>query len=172
MIEFEKTYLAKEIPAGLSECRRKEIIDIYIPKSRRHPTLRIRKNGNRFEMTKKEPVEDDASHQKEQTIVLTEEEFLVLNKLDGKRVRKIRYYYEYDRIVAEIDVFQDALLGLVLVDVEFENFSEKEEFKMPDFCLADISNEEFIAGGMICGKSYEDISSDLGRFGYKKLFLE
>jgi CYTH domain-containing protein len=170
MIELEKTYLAKEIPAGLSECRRKEIIDIYIPKSRRHPTLRIRKNGSEFEMTKKEPVENDASHQREQTIVLTNEEFLVLNKLDGKKVRKIRYYYEHGRNVAEIDVFQDALLGLVLVDFEFDTMAEKDRFEMPEFCLADISNEEFIAGGMICGKSYEDISSDLNRFGYKKLF--
>jgi len=57
MIELEKTYLAKEIPKGLKDCKHKEIIDIYIPKSTEHPHIRIRKNGDRFEMTKKEPVE-------------------------------------------------------------------------------------------------------------------
>lgn len=28
-----------------------------------------------------------------------------------------------------------------------------------------------VIGGMICGKSYEDIESELNRFNYKKLFL-
>ena len=43
---------------------------------------------------------------------------------------------------------------------------------MPDFCLADVTQEKFIAGGMICGKSYEDIEKELKRFNYVKLFLD
>jgi len=71
MIELEKTYLAKTIPSELKNCKSKEIIDIYIPKSSVHPTLRIRKNGDKFELTKKEPVnKDDSSHQEEQTVIL------------------------------------------------------------------------------------------------------
>ena len=80
-IELELTFLAKSLPEGLAKCRQKEIIDIYIPKSSAHPVLRIRKNGDRYEMTKKEPVEDDASHQEEHTIVLTEEEFASLSAM-------------------------------------------------------------------------------------------
>ena len=40
---------------------------------------------------------------------------------------------------------------------------------MPDFCLADVTQEVFIAGGMLCGKCYKDIEDDLARIGYKKL---
>jgi len=173
MIELEKTYLAKAIPADLQSYDSKEIIDIYIPKDKEHPTLRIRKNGDKYEMTKKEPVQgNDSSRQEEQTIRLTEEEFKVLNGLDGKRVRKIRYYYNFQGQIAEIDVFQDDLAGLILVDCEFNSQEEMDKFGMPDFCLAEVTQEKFLAGGMLCGKKYQDIEEDLGKFGYKKLDIE
>ncbi len=135
MLEFEKTYLAKNIPEGLAKCKSREIIDIYIPKSSDHPKLRLRKNGDKFEMTKKQPVGEDKSVQQEQTIILTKEEFEALSKLEGKRVSKLRYYYNYAGRVAEIDVFQEALKGLVIVDFEFSNEKEKNDFKRPEFCL-------------------------------------
>jgi CYTH domain-containing protein len=173
MIELEKTYLAKSLPAGLEKCRHKEIVDIYLPENCRHPTLRIRKNGNDHEITKKEPVDKgDSSCQEEQTIKLTEEEFLALSKVAGKKVSKVRYFFEHDGRVAEIDVFSGALLGLVVVDFEFNTTEDKNAFEMPEFCLCEITQEEFIAGGMICGKSYEDVAKELERFGYEKLFLE
>jgi CYTH domain-containing protein len=107
----------------------------------------------------------------EQTIILTEDEFNSFQKLDGKKVRKLIYYYDYNEITAEIGIFQDSLKGLVMIDFEFATVEEKDNFKMPDFCLADVTQEVFLAGGMICGKSYEDIENDLKRFNYKKLSL-
>lgn len=53
MIELERTYLAKYIPDGLKECKSKEIIDLYIPRANVHPKVRVRKNGDIYEMTKK-----------------------------------------------------------------------------------------------------------------------
>lgn len=171
MIELEKTYLVKSLPNNLEDCNSVEILDIYIPKSGRHPVLRIRKRGENHRITKKEPVENDASNQKEDTISLSKEEYRALNKLEGKRVRKIRYYYNYHGHPAEVDVFQDKLKGLVTVDFEFDSVEEKEKFEMPDFCLADVTNEEFIAGGMLCGKSFEDIQERLKEYNYKKIEL-
>ncbi|MFH1631022.1 MAG: CYTH domain-containing protein [Candidatus Aenigmatarchaeota archaeon] len=168
-IELERTFLAKFLPPDLKNCQHKEIVDIYIPKSDRHPSLRIRKNGERFEITKKFPVETSASMQNENTIKLTEEEFLSLSKISGKVVRKIRYFYKYDKFIAEIDVFQDALWGLVIIDFEFDSKSDQNSFQMPDFCLVDVTDEEFIAGGMLCGKSYSDIEDNLRKFDYKKI---
>ncbi|MBW2964595.1 hypothetical protein KY363_03990 [Candidatus Woesearchaeota archaeon] len=173
MIELELTYLAKSLPEGLAKCRHKEIIDIYIPTNSVHPTLRIRKSGDKYEITKKEPVEDDPSHQNEETTTLTADEFDELNKnIEGKRTHKLRYYYPFQGKTAEIDVFQGKLKGLVVIDFEFETMEEKDSFTMPDFCLADVTPEEFIAGGMVCGKAYDDLQKDLDRYGYKKLFLK
>ena len=168
MIELERTFLAKSLP-DLSNCKKLEIIDIYIPKEREHPNLRIRKIGDKFEMTKKSPLESDMSEQREFTVPLTEQEFNVLSKLDGKVMHKIRHHFIYNGRLAEIDVFQDKLKGLIIVDFEFENEEEKNNFQIPDFCLADITQEVIFAGGMIAGKSYEDIEEVLKKFGYKKL---
>lgn len=171
MIELERTFLAKTLPPSLKNCKHKEIFDKYFPKESHHPVLRLRKNGTSFELTKKEPINNDPSHQEEQTIVLSEKEFLALRLVPGREVRKMRYYYPYNNLILEFDIFQDALQGLVLVDVEFTTKREKDSFVMPDFCLAEVTKEVFIAGGMLCGKSFSDIEQQLATFKYKKLFL-
>ncbi len=171
MIELEKTFLAKSLPSSLSSCPTKEIIDIYIPEQFEHPKIRIRQNGHKFEITKKEPLEDNPSEMLEQTINITLEEFNQLQKLPGKKIHKIRYLYNHDGQTAEFDIFQDKLYGLVIIDFEFDSIDKKTAFTMPEFCLCDITKEQFTAGGMICGKSYEDIENKLDSFGYKKLSL-
>lgn len=169
-IEIEKTYLAKYIPEGLEGCKRKELIDLYIPAASRHPVLRMRKKGDVFEMTKKSPVQEgDASHQREHTIVLSEDEFAALSQVDAKRISKVRYFFACDGRVAEIDVFREDLAGLVLVDFEFGSTAERDAFAMPDFCLVEVTQDEEIAGGMLCGKTYADIEQYLDRYGYKKI---
>ena len=69
-------------------------------------------------------------------------------------------------------MFQGALCGLVLVDFEFDDRAELDSFEMPDFCLADVTDEVFIAGFKLSGKKYVDIEDNLTRFGYKKLSLD
>ena len=90
MIELEKTFLAKELPKGLKDCRHKEIIDLYIPAGAEHPVTRIRKHGEKMEMTKKMPVKgNDSSEQLEQTIILSKEEFNALSALEAIAVCKL-----------------------------------------------------------------------------------
>src|SRR3989344_722894 len=162
MQELERTYLIKTIPNWLEKLPHKEILDIYIPSSAEHPVLRIRKVGNKYETTKKEPIRGgDSSDQLETTTALTQEEYAELAELKGKRVRKIRYYLTEKNHTFEIDVFQGGLKGLILVDVEFKTAREKDVFVMPDFCLAEVTQEKFCAGGMLCGKKYEDIKKEL-----------
>ena len=169
MIELERTYLARFLPPGLMGFPCKIMVDTYVPKESVHPKLRIRQIGDSYEITKKEPIDGDLSRFLEQTVVLRQEEFESLKKVDGKRVAKKRYYYPYKNLMAEIDVFQEDLMGLVLVDFEFKTNNEKDSFQIPDFCLVDVTQEPFCAGGRLCGKRYEDIEKDLERFGYKKL---
>lgn len=171
MIELEKTYLAKYIPLWLENCKTKEIIDIYLPKDGEHSKLRVRKNWDVCEITKKELVnENDASHMIEHTVPLNKEEFTVLSTIEGKDVRKIRYYYPHQGINAEIDIFQDKLSWLVLVDFEFDSVEAKDSFEMPDFCLVEVTQETFIAWWVLCGKKYEEIEELLKDFDYKKIY--
>ena len=52
-IEVELTYLAKEIPKDLNKFECKRIVDIYFPKSDLDRKIRLRQNGDKYEITKK-----------------------------------------------------------------------------------------------------------------------
>jgi CYTH domain-containing protein len=171
-LELEKTYLAKSLPPDLESYPHKEVIDRYVPVAAAHPILRLRKKGDSYEMTKKEPAnEGDASEQTEHTIKLSPDEYGVYASVPAKEVRKVRYDYPYKGLNAEIAVFGGALKGLVLVDVEFKGVKDKAAFAMPEFCLADVTQEDIFAGGMLCGKSYKDIDPRLKELGYKPISL-
>lgn len=172
MEELERTYLAKELPENLFLFPAEKIVDVYLPLTSVHPVLRIRKRDDIYEVTKKRPIsEGDASRQIEKTISLDKDEYKELITLQGKHIIKTRYYYKQNGVDFEIDVFQESLTGLVLVDVEFSSVEGRNNFVKPPFCLVDVTQENFIAGGMLCGKTYADIEDDLNRLGYRKLSL-
>jgi CYTH domain-containing protein len=171
-IELERTFLLKYKPKNLEKSSSCEILDIYFPKEERHPALRLRsRDGKKFEMTKKVDLsQTDMTEKEEHTIPLSDKEFFALEKIGGKKVRKIRYYYLMpDGKDAEIGIFLDDLAGLGLVDFEFENREEKEKFIAPDFCLVDVSQDEWSAGGILAGKSYSQIENHLEKYNYKKI---
>lgn len=171
-VELELTYLVKKLPTELIKSPSKVIVDFYYPASgaAEHPSLRIRQNGDRYEITKKLSVDgEDFSHQQEHTIKLSQQEYDELTKNQGRRVAKRRYFYSYNGRTAEIDVFLDDLQGLALVDFEFADRKEQLAFIMPDFCLADVTQETAIAGGMLAGKAFADLQQTLEQYGYSKI---
>src|SRR3990167_11404878 len=110
MEELERTYLAKKIPPKLRTFPSKKMLDIYLPSTSIHPGLRVRKQGNIYQITKKRPIsKGDASHQMEETILLSSNEYKELSSLDGKRIVKTRYYYKQGKTNFEIDVFHGDL---------------------------------------------------------------
>jgi len=170
-IEIERTFLAKYLPEDLENFESMEIYDKYFPANAHHPNLRLRRKEGKFEITKKQHVQEgDASVQSEHTIELTKEEFENLDSAPGKTLRKKRYFYKSkDGIECEIDVFCDKLEGLALVEIEFKNNEDKENAILPDFILADVTNDDWVAGGMLAGKSCKDIEKFLVEKGYKKM---
>ena len=170
MIELELTYLAKSLPANLKDYPAKKIVDLYVDNGTDHFDLRIRQNGDKYELTRKIPVEaGDASKQTETTIVLNQTEFQSFANTTSRRIEKTRYFFEHNNHTAEFDVFEGALAGLVLVDFEFDTEDQKNSFVMPEFCLVDITQETYIAGGVLAGKKYSEIETELNRFSYVKL---
>ena len=170
--ELELTYLVKSIPKEVAGVSPSHLLDIYIPDTPSHAHLRLRRQDNHYEITKKTPIKDgDASAQVEQTISLSKDEFEALAIASQKRVAKDRYKMQIDGSKAELDVFTGKLAGLVLIDFEFDSLDAKASFTPPDFILADVTQEDFIAGGLLAGKSYEDIATELARFGYQRLHM-
>jgi len=145
--------------------------DNYFPKDVAHPVLRLRRRGGKLVMTKKTPkVDGDFSEFVEETIKLSPEEYGVFSLVDGKGHSKKRYSYDFtEGVKCEVDVYQGDLRGLVLVDFEFDSVELKDNFVAPDFCLVEVTNREFVAGGFLRGKRYEDIEGRLIGLGYRRL---
>jgi CYTH domain-containing protein len=169
-LELEVSYLAASIPAGLASCPSKELFDVYFPSTVKQPRLRIRKKGDSYELTKKTPADpNDLGAQTEENIMLTPEEFEALAQAPGASLRKTRYYMPYQGRTAEVDVFHDSLEGLVVVEFEFDDPKEKNAFTMPDFCLADVTQDDAIAGGILAGKSFTDVAPFFVKYGYRPI---
>jgi CYTH domain-containing protein len=169
-LELELSYLAASTPPGLDNCEHKDLADVYFPASADHAKLRIRQKGDRYEFTKKTQADpNDAGAQHEENVELTALEFAALAQGDGRKLAKTRYYLPYQGRTAEVDVFSGPLKGLVVIEFEFDTPEEKDAFVKPDFCLADVTQEDFIAGGVLAGKTYQDIAPELERFGYEAL---
>lgn len=171
-IEIEKTYLAKFLPSDLKSCKSEKMLDIYLPKESKHAKLRIRQKGESYVITKKTVIDkNDVSTQLEEHIRLSTEEFKSFSKISGNKISKTRYYYPYKNYTAEIDIFSGKLKGLVLVDFEFKNKKEFKNFIMPEFCLADVTQEEIIAGGVLSHNTMNSIGKVLKKFSYRKISL-
>jgi CYTH domain-containing protein len=172
VIELELTYLAAALPESLEKSEHSVLQDVYFPNTVVHPKTRIRRKGDTYEFTKKTIIsDDDAGVQREENIALTADEYAGLAAGSGRTVTKTRYYFPYQGLTAEFDVFEGPLAGLVVIDFEFDSPEARNAFVMPDFCLADITQEEFVAGGMLAGKSYQDIAEKLKSFNYRPLKL-
>lgn len=165
-LEIERTFLAKYLPTDLKNFPSHEILDCYIPKGAAHAKLRIRKSDDKYTLTKKVQVsEGDASVQMEHNIDLNEEEFLAFKNIPSDQAHKIRYYYNN----AEIDVFLDDLEGLVLVDFEFKSIEEQLNFVMPDFCLAEVTEDDNIAGGLLAHLKMKTLKPLVDKYNYQDI---
>lgn len=172
LTEIERTYLAKSIPIDLPNCKFATIQDTYIPFSSPHPKIRVRKLNDTYELTKKVVINEyDHSMQHELTINLTREEYDELVTVNGKRLSKRRYFLPVSGKIAQVDVFLQGLLGLIVVDFEFPTEVERDSFTAPPFCGAEVTQSEFIAGGLLAGKSYAEIEPYLQKYQYQKLLV-
>jgi len=164
-IEYELTFLASDISELIDGVESIEVSDVYIPDKNYHSILRLRKCDDVYEITKKQPVEGlDSSIQYEDTISLSKEEYEAIATSSNKKVEKLRYKVKIDDQEAEIDVFQGELKGLILVDFEFNSKEEKSRFTKPDFCRAEVTQEQVFAGGYLAGKTMDDISLTLEKY--------
>ena len=172
-LELELTYLARLLPAEIKDAVPEKLVDIYVPEDSEFPILRLRRRGNAYEITKKVAVaENDFSAHIEHTISLSRDEYEALSKSSNRIVRKLRYSIAFEGHLAEIDIFQGDLMGLVTVDFEFKSEKDKASFTPPSYCLADVTQEKFILGGQLAGKGYAVLEPILDKFGYQSLHLK
>jgi CYTH domain-containing protein len=96
---------------------------------------------------------------------LNHQEAEVLSVFEGNEIRKNRYYFDWEGHRSSVDMFLGDLFGLVLAEVGFETDDELENFKMPSFAVAEVTNHELFTGGRLCQATFEDIREEIRKSG-------
>src|SRR5215813_4514446 len=168
-IERERRYLLPCLPEGLSRAdHHLQITDNYLTGTR----LRLRKvrdpRTNKWvaKFTQKfAPNPEDLSRTIITNTYLNAIEAETLSIFEANEIRKNRYRFEFEGRQFAIDMFLGDLFGLVLAEVSFDNDEELENFPLPPFALADVTNNEFFSGGRLSQLSFVDVTEELQNSG-------
>lgn len=160
MLEIERTFLVKKIPANLSNFEFKKIKQGYI--SDLPYPLRIRQIEDQYEMTKKIMVGNDIKVQNEINLPLTQAEFELFWPLTIRSIEKTRYYIPLNNdLTAELDIFEGKLSGYIVVEVEFKSEGEMNAFVAPEWFGEDISLEDIGSSRKLSGMNIDEINNKL-----------
>ena len=171
-MEIESKFLIDDsLPFDLSSLEKKEIEQAYI---NRKPTIRVRKQNNRFILTVKFPTElDDGEvlcNEEHETFIDEETYERLKNKRDGNVIVKTRYICPLEpfecggkeiRVSAEIDVFHGVLEGLRFAEVEFPSIEAAEAFVPPVWMVRNVSSDKRYKNGHL------SVTTDISDIAYR-----
>jgi CYTH domain-containing protein len=117
--------------------RPKRIIQAYLHNSVER-TVRVRVKENQGFITIKGASSGVSRSEFEYEIPRDEAEEII-SKFKLPHINKLRYEIPYGNHIWEIDVFEGALSGLILAEVELK--AENDRFEKPDFVTVDVSTD-------------------------------
>ncbi len=97
------------------------------------------------------------------TIYLTGDEFQLLAKLPANLLTKARYSVP----PFGIDVFEDALAGLVLAESEFDSAEEASYLSPSPFIVREVTDDPRFTGGALVRASRRELEELLAEFGIR-----
>ncbi|MGL4363401.1 MAG: CYTH domain-containing protein [Cellulosilyticaceae bacterium] len=135
-MEIERKFLVHEIP-NLKNYPHKKFIQGYISTD---PVIRIRQSDNQYHLCVK-----SKGHmiREEFELLISEEQFNNLwPKTEHTPIKKTRYYIPIDdSLTAELDVYNDALEGLVTLEVEFSSIDTAFAFIPPSWFGEEVTDD-------------------------------
>lgn len=134
-MEIERKFLTTALPDGALEYPFSLISQTYISIT---PTIRIRQSDDTYFLTVKGK---GAMQRQEFELQITREEYLSLEKkAETPAIQKKRYFLPLEQgLVAEIDIYDGFLEGLITTEVEFASLEEAENFSPPLWMGKDIT---------------------------------
>ncbi len=159
-MEIESKYLVNDkLPFDLGSLKKKEIEQAYI---NRKPTIRVRKQDDRYILT----VKFGTSHSNSDVLCNDEHETEIDKetyerlkaKRDGNVIEKTRYIVplepyrcntEVINVFAELDVFHGYLSGLRFAEVEFPSIEAADAFVPPEWMTTNVSGDKRYKNGYL-----------------------
>jgi CYTH domain-containing protein len=97
-------------------------------------------------------------------ILLSRGEYALLDRLEGDRLTKTRYYHNYLGRIFSIDVFTGELDGLVLCETEGDGLEDLISAQPPTYAKHEVTDDPFFDGGSLCRATHSDLMSKLSMF--------
>lgn len=135
--EIELAWLVKFLPSDFKSHHFTVIRQAYLEtKDPKIKDIRVRDNDGVFTRTIKYFAKDSAEtgYCYEETQTIPHEEFERTFLSCQKKIKKTRYYYPLPQnLVAEVDIYDLNLKGLIVVEVEFPNIEAYKNFQIPEW---------------------------------------
>jgi CYTH domain-containing protein len=166
---LHRTFLLDGLPEPLARSSSHlQIFDNYIENTR----LRLRnirdpytKSWTHILQQRFSANEADLAVTKLAEIYLNEAEHAVFERLEGREIRKNRYFHEFDRVLITFDVYLGDLWGLTMARVDFGSTDAMETFEPPPFAVFEITNDAFFAGENLIRMNFNEILAEVTRLG-------
>lgn len=97
-------------------------------------------------------------------IMLSQEEYDFLNRLEGHRLMKTRYYHAFRARVFSVDVFQGELDGLILCETEADGLEDLMSAEPPAYATIEVTEDPFFEGGTLCRATRSELARKLTQF--------
>ena len=134
-MEIERKFLIKELP-DLSKYESNHITQGYLCTN---PVVRVREDGDKYYLTYKGK---GLMAREEANLPLTKEAFEhLVEKSDGKIIRKTRYLIPFTSYTIELDVFEGDHAPLIMAEVEFPSIEEANTFIPPEWFGEDVTED-------------------------------
>lgn len=125
-MEIERKFLVNELPQNLSQYKSCVMEQAYLCTN---PVVRVRKEEDAYFLTYKSK---GFLTREEYNLPLTEEAFYhLIEKADGNRIKKERFYIPFNEHTIELDCFFEPFAPLLLAEVEFKTEEEALSFNPP-----------------------------------------
>jgi CYTH domain-containing protein/CHAD domain-containing protein len=156
--EIERKFIVSALPDGAARAAATRIEQGYLAVSE-ETEVRLRRAGGRMTLTAKR---GHGESREEHEIALYKEQFEALWELSAeRRLVKTRRRVPLDAadLTAEVDVYEGALAGLAVVEVEFESVARSRSFQPPEWFGRELtgdraySNQSLAADGLPLHKS-------------------
>ena len=165
--ELNRLFLIESLPEPLTPASSHlQIFDNYIEDTR----IRLRairdpysKQWTRILQQRFAVTTEDGSITKLAEIHLSEAEYAAFERLEGREIRKNRYFHEFDRVSFSFDVYLGPLWGLNTAKVEFETREQMEALIPPPFAIFEVTTDPFFAGSNLVEKNFADIQAEVAK---------
>ena len=140
-VEIERKFLVAELPPDLADHPGERIEQGYLAIAPDGVEVRVRRRAGQATLTVKS---GPAQVRVEEEMAIDERRFDALWQLtDGRRVSKTRHVIPLaDGAVAELDVYDGDLDGLLIVEIEFGSLEVSERFVPPPWVGSELTGDK------------------------------